>query len=97
MFIGVKEKLAPSLDLFVPALYSGDIRVNLNAILFDTRNSFLVLKNNYLNYIPIVGMSILIIASLIRDAQIYIKDNYSVNFMYLTAFCIRYQFKYYKY
>ena len=78
MFIGVKEKLAPSLDLFVPALYSGDIRVNLNAI-------------------PIVGMSILIIASLIRDAQIYIKDNYSVNFMYLTAFCIRYQFKYYKY
>lgn len=38
LFIGVKEKLAPSL-------------VQLNEILFDTRKSFLVLNNSYLSYI----------------------------------------------
>lgn len=38
LFLGVKEKLAPSL-------------VQLNEILFDTRKSFLVLNNSYLNYI----------------------------------------------
>jgi LAGLIDADG endonuclease len=38
MFIGVINKLAPRL-------------VKLNKILFDTRNSFLVLSNYYLNYI----------------------------------------------
>jgi len=38
LFIGVKEKLAPSL-------------VQLNKILFDTRKSFLDSNNSYLNYI----------------------------------------------
>jgi Cytochrome C and Quinol oxidase polypeptide I/LAGLIDADG endonuclease len=56
LFIGVMEKLAPNL-------------VELNEILFDTRKSFLVLNNNYLNYI---------------------KDNYSVNFIYFYL----YQFKF---
>jgi len=55
LFVGVKKKLAPSL-------------VQLNKILFDTRKSYLVLNNNYLNYI---------------------KDNYSVNFIYFFL----YQFK----
>ena len=53
MFIGVKEKLAPSLVPYVPAVYRGDVCIWLNEILFDTRNSFLVLKNNYSNYIPL--------------------------------------------
>jgi LAGLIDADG endonuclease len=56
LFIGVKEKLAPSLVL-------------LNKILFDTRKSFLVLNKKNLNYI---------------------KDNYSVNFIYFYL----YQFKF---
>lgn len=59
LFIGVKEKLAPSL-------------AQLNKILFDTRKSFLVLNNNNLNYI---------------------KDNYSVNFIYFYL----YQFKFNNY
>jgi len=37
LFIGVRDKLAPSL-------------AQLNKILFDTRKSYLVLKNNFLNY-----------------------------------------------
>jgi hypothetical protein len=95
MFIGVKEKLAPSLVSDVPAEFRGDIWIWLNEILFDTRKSFLDLKNYILNYIPLDIRGILIIASLIRDAIIYIKDNYSVNLLYLSAFFLRYQFKFY--
>jgi LAGLIDADG endonuclease len=94
MFIGVKEKLAPSLVFLIPAVYRGVYKVDwlilsllrgrsgsllgpvLNEILFDTRNSFLVLNNKYLNYI---------------------KDNYSINLLYFSAFCTKYQFKFYKY
>lgn len=56
LFIGVREKLAPSL-------------VQLNKILFDTRKSYYGLNNSYLNYI---------------------KDYYSVNFIYFYL----YQFKF---
>jgi hypothetical protein len=84
MFIGVKDKLAPSLVQQYTLIFIGYINYsirefwwnNLNRILFDTRNSFLVLNNSYLNYI---------------------KDNYSGNILYFSALCMKYQFKFYKF
>jgi LAGLIDADG endonuclease len=88
MFIGVKDKLAPSLVFTVFALFKNECKgqnvyshswgkdgiIQLNKILFDTRNSFLDLNKNYLNFI---------------------KGNYSKNLLYLRVLCARYQFKFY--